>query len=152
MDTSKFQQKSMISSDTDEDRNLLKLMAVEAEKYLSGFTWCPPIKETYLAGGVGGIIGIFLIELANKIHGKDKYLWVVVGDLPSAYFVVDEVETPRAAMETYCKLMSEWVHAVNTDQSVADQYPIRVEPTIDNAAKLNTRLKFLAEEIAPLLA
>lgn len=46
--------------------------------------------------------------------GTPGALWVVAGDLPSAYLVTDAAPTATAtaALAIYCSLMQDWVEAV----------------------------------------
>jgi hypothetical protein len=150
MNTAAYQQEARISGDSDEDTELLRKMAGEVRAYLGGFRWCPPIKTLYLAGGVGGMVGLFLAELERPIDNQDNFLWVVVGDLPSAYLVTDS-STPKEALETYCSLMHEWARAVKSEASLDNVFPVDAEPTRENAEQLMSRMSFLRREIIPSL-
>ena len=79
----------------------------------------------------------------------DKELWVV-GDLPSAYFVVDDVPTPRAALETYCSLMEDWAEQVLSGDQSYESFPVAAEPTEEHARMLLSRVEHLREVFAPL--
>src|SRR5688572_15136850 len=103
-----FQDVSQIRGEDAEDTALLSAMAREARTYITSFDWCPPILQSYLAYGVGGVAAIFLFQFAEKIGGTDQELWVVVGDLPSAYLVVIPEDSPKSALGRYCELMDEW--------------------------------------------
>lgn len=83
-------------------------MYKDALDYISAFAWAPPIRPTHLAVGIGGVVGLFFVEFDFPIDGSDDTLWVVVGDLPSAYFVVDNAADSAAALRIYCKLMVGW--------------------------------------------
>jgi hypothetical protein len=61
-------------------------MAGAARKYVTSFSCCLPIKVTYFADGFGGTVALFLFEFEGKLGGTDDCLWVVAGDLPSAYW------------------------------------------------------------------
>jgi hypothetical protein len=99
---------------------------------------------------VGGVVAIFLIELAARVNATDKELWVVVGDLPSAYMAVDEDETALEALEKYCDLMDQWIAAVRSDNDLDDVFPVEAEPTQENADALQSRIGFLRNEIIPM--
>ncbi len=92
----------------------LKEMLTEAEAYIRSFKWCPKIVERYLGYGVGKVLALFLFRFERPINGSDEWLWVVVGDLPAAYFVVDGSLTAPDALETYCQLMGDWADAVHS--------------------------------------
>lgn len=82
MDISKFQPEDSISGDSLEDTQALKCMANSVRDYLASFSWCPPIKNLFFAYGVGGIIAVFVAELAEGIKdSNDSLLWVIEGDL-----------------------------------------------------------------------
>lgn len=138
--------------DSEEETLFLRAMAVEAREYLTGQEWCPAIETVYLTFGVGGVVAVFLIELEKKINDRDQYLWVVVGDLPSAYMVTDDLQTPRDAMEAYCEIMNDWVRAVLSGSGLADVYPAEAEATQDNALAVASRLVFLKDQIIPRMS
>ena len=128
---------------------VLHEMLAEAERYLKAHSWCVEIVDRYLGFGVGGVIAVFLFKFGERIKGTDDFLWVVVGDLPSAYFVVDDAPSPNAALETYCDLMEEWVEAVLAGEPVDDVFPVSADATAKNAEMLKSRLGFLRSKIAP---
>lgn len=103
---------SEINAGDEEDTRLLRAMATEARGYVTSFKWCLPIKAMYLADGVGGVVALFLVEFEGKVGGTDDRLWVVVGDLPSAYMVVGGPVNAKEALEAYCELMDDWINAV----------------------------------------
>jgi hypothetical protein len=142
-----FQKLPRIRGDNEEETLLLIKMADEAIEYIKKFAWSPPLSDVYLAYGVGGIIGLFLMEFQQKIQGTDERLWVVVGDMPSAYLVVEEDDSPTEALERYCMLMDDWVAAVKKSGSLKDVYPVDAEPTLENAEMLQERINILRKEV-----
>jgi hypothetical protein len=133
----------------EEDTKLLREMAAEAREYICGFHWCLPIKAMFVADGVGGVIALFLVEFEGKIGGTDDRLWVVVGDLPSAYMVVNSDETPQEALENYCVLMDDWIAAVLGSGDLDSVFPVEAPATRENAELLRSRMAFLREHIIP---
>ena len=129
----------------------LQAMQQRAEKYLRSFAWCPPITERYLGMGIGGALSLWLFKLETAVKGTDQWLWVVVGDLPSAYFIVDQAQTPRSALDTYCQLMEAWVEAVELKLPLDEVFPINVSPTLAHAHMLRSRIQFVRETILPTL-
>ncbi len=122
-------------------------MAQDARRYLEEFDWCPPITDMALAYGIGGVIALFRVDFARIIEGSpDKTLWTVVGDLPSAYFVHEGIETPRAALEAYCRLMEDWAQAVKKGQDLDEEFPVDAKPTAQNADDLLGRLAVIRGE------
>jgi hypothetical protein len=152
IDRSSFQLVSDIHGDDAEETELLRGMAQDARAFITGHEWCPPIRNLYLADGVGGVVAVFLVDFARAIEGSpDDSLWLVIGDLPSAYFVTESAETPRAALETYCAIMDDWAAAVAHGSDLDEVYPVDAEPTEENARELLGRLTFLRTEIIPTL-
>lgn len=124
-----------------------------AQRFLLGFHWTPPIAELILAFGVAPIIGLFLARFEHGIEGdgnSDTELWVVVGDLPAAYFVVDEAPNPAEALEAYCELMEDWADKVIAGDDLSASYPVAAEPTMEHAHMLKSRLEFIREEMISL--
>jgi hypothetical protein len=129
----------------------LQEMLARAEKYLRSFRWCPQIAERYLAFGVGGVLALFLFKLEHAVNGTDQWLWVVEGDLPSAYFVVDEARDASSALSVYCDMMEEWAQAVESNKPLGELFPVSAAPTMENAALLQNRIAFIRERILPTL-
>jgi hypothetical protein len=147
-----FQLLADIRGDDDEDTRLLREMGEEANEFIREHEWCPPIRGFYLAYGIGGVVGLFLVDFAEAIaDSPDDSLWIVVGDLPSAYFVSESADTPRAALECYCHIMDDWLAAVMNDTDLEEVYPVEAEPTEQNARELQSRLEFLRTEIIPAM-
>lgn len=138
----------IVGYDKKDDR-LLKKYAQEARDYITSFKWCLPIKAMYLAYGIGGILALFLIEFEGKIGGTDDRLWVVVGDLPSVYMIVQSDDTVRNVLEGYCELMDDWIAAIRNNGSFENVYPVRAARTEEHADMLTSRLKFIRENILP---
>ena len=144
-----FQAVGRIIGDDDQDTALLQSMTKAAQDYITSFSWCPKISSTELAYGVGGVIALFLFEFEKKIHGTDDSLWVVVGDLPSAYLVVEPDDSPKEAIERYCILMEGWISAVLSFTDRSKVFPVNIDPTPKNADLLRRRIDFLRAEIMP---
>ena len=145
----RFQRVPDITGGDDRDTELLKEMAREARDYIASFRWCPQIEAMYLAHGVGGIIALFLAQFSHSIGGTDDRLWIVVGDLPNAYMVVEPDDSPPDALERYCGLMEAWIAAVRDKRDLGKVYPVAAKPTAENADLLERRVGFLLAEIIP---
>ena len=59
-------------------------MSAEAKKYLEGFQWCGSAGPAYWGGGVG-VFGVFLFQIEPKASDVDRWLWVIIGDIPLAF-------------------------------------------------------------------
>jgi hypothetical protein len=150
VDRSRLTGEREIRGDTQGETELLRRMLDAAEHYVRSHKWCPPIVERYLGYGVGGIVGVFLFRFARPIgDAGDRELWVVEGDLPSAYLVTDDAPTPKAALERYCELMENWAQGVLRGDGVSGRYPVPVEPTREHADMLMKRVVFIRENIIP---
>lgn len=145
-----YQKFPNIVGEDDEDTAGLRKLADSAREYIQSFHWCPAIDSFYLGFGVGGIAAVFLFKFARRISEIDDSLWVVVGDLPSAYLVVEEADDPAQALERYCDMMDHWVSAVQGSGDLADVFPIAVSATAKHADMLCKRVQFLRTELVPL--
>ena len=138
--------RKIIGYDEGETR-LLSAMAEDARQYIRSFLWAPPEFELELMWGVGNVLAIFLLTSKLLIGGTDDRLWVVVGDLPSAYLVIEPDDSPREAIDRYCDLMSDWCDAVENNTELSQVYPVRAAPTAANADLLERRIKFIREDL-----
>ena len=64
-----FQREDEIRGEDAKDTELLRGMADRAVAYVQSFSWCPGIQNVHLAFGIGGVVGLFLVEFASKIAG-----------------------------------------------------------------------------------
>lgn len=135
-----------MSGDSKKDTLLLKEMAVEARDFLLSFEWCRRVRRSWFGWGVGGVCAVFFFEIEARSKKIDKWLWVIVGDLPPAYLVVDESPTPLAALANYVDLMQEWVDVVKDKRPVDDCIPVNAPATREYANLLQRRLDFVRKE------
>ena len=122
-------------------------MAKEAESFVASHRWCTRVATVQLAWAVAGVLGVFQVHLVPAKPGVDDTLWVVVGDVPPAYLVLDDAPTWREALRSYIDEMSRWVSAVKQDDSLDDVIPVSAEPTLEHAEMLESRLAFIEEKI-----
>ena len=120
-----------------------------ASSYLLSFSWCDQILESYFGLGVGRLVAVFLFRIRPTRPEVDKWLWVIVGDLPFAYLVTEQTPNPACALKAYIVLMRQWVEAVMRGESVEDLIPVNVEPDVTWAAELQGRLDLLEAELLP---
>lgn len=135
-----------ISGDSKKDTLLLKEMAVEAHEFLLSFKWCKNIRCSWFGWGVGGVCAVFFFEIDPSSKKVGRWLWVIVGDLPPAYLVVDASPTPLAALANYVDLMQEWVDAVKNKRPVNNCIPVNAPATREYADLLQRRLAFIRNE------
>ena len=132
--------------DKHETQELHQLLS-QAKEYITNFTWCPPIVESYLGIGIGGVLGVFLFKFSKKINDTDEWLWVIEGDLPSAYLVIDEAPNACKSLEIYADLMEEWALKVIGSESTENFFPVNVPENKDYAKMLLSRISFIRKEI-----
>jgi hypothetical protein len=132
----------------DEDELALVRDETEALGYLASFDWCPPVDDLSYAGGVPGVVSLFQVKFFEPVSGTaDDKLWIVVGDLPPAYLVVEPADTAKDVVSEYCDLMEEWVLAVRAKGDLSDVFPVRAEATEEMANMLSTRISLLRGEV-----
>ena len=106
----------------------------------------------YLGYGIGGVIAVFQLEFKHKIADTDQRLWIIVGDLPSAYVVVEPQDSAQKAIERYCEVMDGWIAAVLSLGDFSDVFPVNAPRTAENAELLRLRLDYLRAEIIPRIS
>lgn len=151
MDTSRLTPGTLMRGEDEKETTLLQEMLVEARAYIRSFNWCPPISEELFGFGIGKVFALFLFRFAKPVSEVDDCLWVVVGDLPSAYFVIDDAPSPRSAAEVYCRIMQDWINAVVSEAPLDDVFPVKADATVEMAQMLDSRLRFIREKIIPLV-
>ena len=142
---------SEMMGDDAEDTALLQASYLEAKDYLLSQKWCLGIGEMYFGAGLGDVVAVFLVAIDPVPTDVDEWLWVVVGDLPPAYLVLDDCPTPIEAVQTYISLMQDWVDLARDGVSSVDVIPVVVPATPENAELLQVRLDFLSSFIVPWL-
>ncbi len=135
--------------DDEQDTRLLRQMAKRAAAFLQDFNWCKSIRESYFGDGYGGIVAIFLFRIDPIGPEIDEWLWVIVGDIPPAYLVIDKSNTPSLALEGYIEEMSKWVQLAKKGKSSKKVIPVNVPATPDNAKLLEERLNIFTEILVP---
>lgn len=147
IDLSKVISTSQMQGEDQEEKNDLFEAFKQATEYITSFSWCKNIKETYLGIGYPGIICIFLFRIQPTKENVDEWNWVIVGDLPPAYISAYGFPNPATALDGYIGAMSDWVEAVKAGKDVSKLIPVNVPATIEWAEELDKRLKFLRDEI-----
>jgi hypothetical protein len=135
--------------DDEEDATLLREMAELAVRYLKTFDWCREVGDGYFGDGVGGIISVLLFNVRIGNPPANEWLWVFVGDIPSAYMMVGNCKTPYEALKRYVSGLSEWINEAALGRTSQDLIPIELPPTEEFARMLQSRVDFLNEHILP---
>jgi hypothetical protein len=139
-----------IGEEDPEERRLLRERAKEAHSFMAAFAWCRSIRKLCFAGGFSHV-AVFLCEVENSADPADDQLWVVVGDLPPAYLVIDDSPDLKGALLSYVYEMRLWVDAAKKGKSVRGCIPVNVPATLENARLLASRLDFIEKEYVPSL-
>jgi len=151
IDLGKLVPADRIRGEDDEETRELREMLQRSRAYLLSHDWCEEASEAYLGFGVSGVVAVFLFRTKLKT-GTEELLWVVEGDLPSAYLVSDRATTAAAALETYADLMQDWVDAVRKGTGLRDVFPVDAPADEEHASLLETRIKLLRRDIVPAAA
>ncbi|MDD4968141.1 MAG: DUF4826 family protein [Paludibacter sp.] len=122
-------------------------LSIEAQKYLNSFVWCNKILNGWLVKDWGYMLCIFYFEIDSVPQsGADKFVWIIVGDLPSAYIDIESAHNELEAFEVYVFLMEEWITNVEQGKSVDDCFPINVKPSKKHANMLSNRVKIIKSD------
>ena len=129
-----------------ENRQEMIDMYDKATIFLNSVRWYGSVQESYMGMFYPGIVAVFLFKIVPKIE-FDEWIWVIVGDLPSAYIASDDCQNPASALDGYIGEMEEWIKAVEEGRSIKDLIPVNVPPVKASADALKSRMKFLDERI-----
>lgn len=140
---------ALIEGEDAADTKLLREMATEAHDFICSHEWCERIDQQYLACGIGGVVAVFLVLITPRSEDIDKCLWVIVGDLPPAYIVVEDNPTALDALDAYCFEMESWIEAVDRGDSTEDLIPVNAPATPESARQLEGRLEYLRQKVLP---
>ena len=116
-----------------------------AEQFLSKQKWCKAITDSYLGWSLSPYIGVFYFRIDPITTQVDNEVWVIVGDLPPAYIVCDHAKNWQQALDAYGAEMMNWVKAVREGGSVSKMIPVNVEPTLEYAEMLESRINTIWE-------
>ena len=147
VDVTQLKPVSTALGDSEEDSALLLKMATEAKQFIQSFEWCSGVNHEYFGLGVGGVIAAFLYNITPAKPDVDSWLWVIVGDVPSAYIVTDDAHTPVLAVEAYIREMREWAAAAKAGNPVDDLIPVNVPETAEWGHELERRLGFIERKL-----
>ena len=136
-----------MAGEDDEETDQLRTLYEDAKEFIKSFKWSGKVENVYFGLGVADVIGVFLFELVPVSEDVDRFLWVIVGDVPPAYLVIDNAKNPACALGIYIAEMNRWADAVNAGESIKQNIPVNGAPTKENAASLKKRLEFIEREI-----
>ncbi|MFP5237479.1 MAG: hypothetical protein ACLGSD_16400 [Acidobacteriota bacterium] len=139
----------MRGEDEDETRRL-RDMEARARDFITSFNWCTAVLDLYFGDGIGDVFAVFFARIKPARPSVDEYLWIVVGDIPPAYLVIDDSPTPKAALECYIREMRKWVALAKDGKSSRDVIPVNVPATPQWAGILESRLNALEQKMIPI--
>ncbi len=137
----------------EQDMGLLRKMFEHAREYISSFSWCQGVLDSYFGGGVGGIFAVYFFHIQPSRSDVDPWIWIVVGDIPPAYLPLSDCESPPEVFETYIRGMGRWVEFARKAQARGevpkDVPPIDLPATPEWAERINQRLRGLTLAVKP---
>jgi len=136
-----------VTWDDFEDAAQFSAMLLEAKDFITSKRWCQAVLDMSVGIAEPGVVAVFLARL-DVAAEADDVLWLVVGDLPPAYLVVDDTDSSRDALRTYISLMRDWVAAAGEQRDTSELIPVNVEANPANAEALATRLDLLESLLA----
>jgi hypothetical protein len=124
-----------------------RLFAIEASANVAACRWCGGVLRAY-QGLTTRSFGLFLVRV-EPVRGErvDRWLWATAGVLPSVYFVIDRAKTPAQALDVACELLEAWIAAVREGGALRDVFPVRLSPTLANAARLVRQITALRRSV-----
>ena len=146
LDPERYPRASELQGDSPVDTALLLEMHEGALGYLLAHDWCEEILESRFGLGVGGVVAVFLCLTRVEDSGLE-WIWVIEGDLPSAYLVSDDAPTPAQALRAYVGLMEDWVQAVLTAGDLESVFPVAAPTDDEHAKMLGLRLASMRQDI-----
>ena len=138
-----------MEGDDEEETERLRELAELAGDHLSEYDWCKSIREFFFGDGIGGIFAVFLAQLETSRSEQDEFVWVIVGDLPFGIQPVDELKTPKAALEAHIKKLRNWVKLLRQGESTTGIIPDDIPASPEWAEALNLRLDIIQLQIMP---
>ena len=141
-----------LRGDDQEDTKLLQEMAAQAHRYVTSLPWCIEVHERYFGAGVGGIVALFLFRVTIRKVTRPEWIWVFVGDTPSAYLEVDSFLSPYAALLCYIEGVEEWLGAPGEERESGNLIPIEVPAGPEYVEMLRVRIETLRSLVLPYLS
>ena len=138
--------------DDGQDPALLRGMLSAAETYLRSFSWCGHVLSSFFGGGVGGVFAVFLFKIQPARPMVGSWIWVVVGDIPSACLPLEGCKSPADVFERYIWGIEKWIELAREGRvGTADDGvpPINVPATPEWADKLERSLDLLTLKVKP---
>jgi hypothetical protein len=122
--------------------------AAAARAFLAAQPWCSKVHQVTPVFAIADVLGVFRCTLIPSRPDADVMVWVVVGDLPSAYIVHEPGDSWQDALIGYVTEMRRWVDAVKAGEHPGvNTIPTNMPQTFESAAALETRLDFIQSRL-----
>lgn len=138
--------------DDEQDTILLRKMADDAKRYISSFSWCDAVLNSYFGGGAGGIFAVFFFHVRPSRPDVEPWIWIIVGDIPPAYLPLTDCKSPAEVFRTYIRGMSNWVELARKGQTGTPEQgvpPVNLPATPEWADRINQKLYGLTLAVKP---
>jgi hypothetical protein len=123
--------------------------AVGAAEFLAGHAWGRGFRRLSFGAAVNDVAACFLAELDRPVGpASDRWVWVVAGRAPSAYFVTDRAPEAAAALGIYCELARDWLRARAANDDAAVVFPLPWPDDVDGRARLAVLLDGIERVLA----
>jgi len=119
----------------------------EAKSFLKNHRWCKEIEKQWFVANWDNLLTIFFFKIVPNSELADDHIWVVVGDLPTAYIDIESASNKAEVIQVYTEIMDDWVRCVKNGESVEDCYSINVPPKLEYAKMLDTKIQLIKEHI-----
>lgn len=143
---------SSIAGDDEQDTLLLRKMSEDAKKYVSSFSWCKDVLDSYFGGGLGGVFAVFFLHIHPRREGIDPWIWAMVGDVPPAYLPLADCGSAADAFRIYIRGMSKWVELARVGQMGTPEQgvpPVDLPATAECAEVLSKKIYGLTIAVQP---
>ncbi|MEO7312772.1 MAG: hypothetical protein ABIX01_20480 [Chitinophagaceae bacterium] len=136
-----------IANDDFEYTDDIERLYDESVRYLNSHNWCDKVVQGWLAASWGYLVCIFFFKIGPSLESNaDTEVWVVAGDLPTAYIDIESASSVNEVLEGYVFLMKDWIEHVQNGKPVTECYPISIEPTIEYAGMLSSRIQIIEDD------
>jgi hypothetical protein len=109
-------------------------------EYMTAKPWVVRITQIWVGKIIDDRAGVFLYEIAPISAKVDRLHWVICGEVPSAYLVLDKAKNPAEAIEQYCIQVRKWIEGVRAGQLLPHTMPIEWPQSFSSAERLSKML------------
>ncbi len=116
--------------------------------YIETRKWCKKLLRVWLNTNWDDYFAVFYMNIIPDKPTTPEYIWIVIGDLPSAYIYSGYCKDAYEVMKGYVFEMQKWVDRVMNDIPLDETIiPVNVPPEKYWAQKLHNRLEIIREDI-----